>query len=297
MRMIKRILVLTALASAPAIATADAKKPVPAKTPPKTAGKTAPKPAPPKKQVVVSAEHKKSLAELYAGFKFGMSKDDVIAVLSKSLDAKFDPQINATTDVAQQDKLRKLKRDEVAVLKNSYIDFNGKKTGWDVSIVEEEFAHNTSESMVERWEKEGNLNNRRFFFFYEGKLWKMFVSLDVSILPAEAKTFDSFKARMETKYGPGDVEATKISWHTDEFDVHALDKLKAYDALGMVIEDNKVKKDLYALREQKAPPKHETASIIKSVVDTDNKDHPDTKANSNAVDAVINAQGGAPKKK
>ena len=73
--------------------------------------------------------------------------------------------------------------------------------------------------------------------------------------------------------------------------MRAQDKLKSYDALGMVIEDNKVKKDLYALREQKAPPKHETASIIKSVIDTDKTDHPDTKANSNAVDAVINAQG------
>ena len=32
--------------------------------------------------------------------------------------------------------------------------------------------------------------------------------------------------------------------------------------------------------------------MIKAVIDTDNKDHPDIKANDGAVDAVIKAQGG-----
>jgi hypothetical protein len=36
--------------------------------------------------------------------------------------------------------------------------------------------------------------------------------------------------------------------------------------------------------------------VIKAVIDTDNSDHPDVKSNSNAVDAVIRAQGGTPKK-
>jgi len=272
----------------------------PKKAPPPTkTAKAPPKAPPPKKLVVVSADHKKSLAELYAGFKFGMTKDEVIAQLAKAIDEKYDQQLKQTTDVAQQDKLRKMKKDEVGQIKASYIEFNGKKTGWDVSIVENEFAHNTGESMLERWEKQGNSNQRRFFFFYEGKLWKMFVSLDVSILPEDKKNFPTFRAIMEGKYGPSDVDVGVMSWHTDEFDVRAQDKLKTYDALGISIEDNKVKKDLMAAREAKAPAKHETASVIKAVIDEDNSDHPDVKANSNAVDSVIKAQGGsgpAPKK-
>ena len=46
---------------------------------------------------------------------------------------------------------------------------------------------------MERWEKEGTKNQRRFFFFYHGKLWKMFISLDVSILPEDKKNFDTFQ--------------------------------------------------------------------------------------------------------
>jgi hypothetical protein len=244
----------------------------------------------------VSAEHKKALAELYGGFKFGMTKDEVIAVFSKQLDERYDEKIKATTDIAAQDRLRRDKRDEVTRLQQSYISFEtSKPSPWDVSIVEDEFAHNTNEAMLERWENQGGKNQRRFFFFYQGKLWKMFVSLDVSILPEDKKNFAAFQAAMESKYGAGEVESGKITWRTDGFEVRAIDKLKSYDALALAIEDPRVRKDLAALRVSKAPPPKETSSVIKAVVDVDHKDRPDVKSNSNAVDEVIKAQGGPAK--
>src|SRR5436190_2116672 len=81
----------------------------------------------------------------------------------------------------------------------------GKPSPWDVSIVEDEFAHNTGEAMLERWENQGGKNQRRFFFFFEGKLWKMLLSLDVSILPEDKKNFATFRQVMEGKYGAGEV--------------------------------------------------------------------------------------------
>jgi hypothetical protein len=254
------------------------------------------KAAKPHKATPVSAEHKKALAELYGGFKFGMTKDEVIAVFSKQLDERYDEKIKATTDLAAQDRLRRDKKDEVSRLQASYIAFEtSKPSPWDVSIVEDEFAHNTGEAMLERWENQGGKNQRRFFFFYDGKLWKMFLSLDVSILPEDKKNFATFQAVMEGKYGPGDLEPGRISWHTEEFDARAIDKLKTYDALALVIEDPRVRKQVDAIRESKAPPKRETNSVIKAVIDPDHTDHPDVKSNNNAVDDVIRAQGATPK--
>jgi len=260
-------------------------------------GKKAPAPAAkPKKSTPVSAEHKKALAELYGGFKFGMTKDEVISVFSKQLDERYDEKIKATTDITAQDRLRREKRNEVSRLQQSYTSFDSAKASpWDVSIVEEEFAHNTGESMLERWENQGGKNQRRFFFFFEGKLWKMFVSLDVSIIPEDKRNFATFQAFMEGKYGPGDVDEGKITWRTNEFEARAIDKLKSYDALGLSIEDPRARKKVDATREAKAPPRRETNSVIKAVIDTDHSDHPDMKSNSNAVDDVIRAQGGTPK--
>lgn len=284
MRRIRRIMLVSMLGlAAPLLAAGDAgAKPAAAK-------------AKPRKTTPVSAEHKKALAELYGGFKFGMTKDEVIAVFGKQLDERYDERIKATTDIAAQDRLRREKRDEVSRLQQSYIAFDSAKASpWDVSIVEDEFAHNTNEAMLERWENQGGKNNRRFFFFYEGKLWKMFVSLDMSILPEDKRNFPTFQTAMENKYGRGDVDGGKLSWHTDEFDVRAVDKLKNYSALALVIEEPRARKQVVALREAKAPPPRGMSPVIKSVIDVDHKDHPDVKSNGNAVDDVIRAQGGTP---
>lgn len=293
MRRLRRILSPLLLGSllglaAPVAAQGNAKQPA------KVASAKDGKAAKPRKATPVSAEHKKALAENFAGFKFGMTKDEVIAVFSKQLDERYDEKIKATTDLAAQDRLRRDKKDEVNRLQASYISFDSSKPSpWDVSIVEDEFAHNTSESMLERWENQNGKNQRRFFFFYEGKLWKMFVSLDVSILPEDKKNFATFRERMEKRYGPGDVAGTMISWRTAEFEVRAVDKLKSYDALALVIEDPRVKGEILALREAKAPPPKDTSSVIKAVIDPKHTDHPDVHQNGNAVDEVIRAQGGS----
>jgi hypothetical protein len=242
----------------------------------------------------LTAEHKKALVELFGGFKFGMTKDEVIAVFSKQLDARYDDKIKATTDIAAQDRLRRDKRNEISRLQQSYVSFDaGKPSPWDVSIVEDEFAHNTGESMLERWENQGGKNQRRFFFFFDGKLWKMFVSLDVSILPEDKKNFATFESVMEAKYGPGEVEGGKITWHTDDFEARAIDRLKSYDALALAVEDPRVRRQLDAVREAKAPPRRQGNTMIQSVIDTDHKDHPSVKSDSTTVDTVIRAQGGS----
>ena len=298
MRRFSKLFVIATLAiSTPVLAKGDAKPKAPAPTTAKKAPAPAPKkekPAPPKKITPVSADHKKAFSEYFfgGGFKFGMSKDEVIALLGKQLDERYAEKIKATTDMATQDRLRKDKKKELSLVTSSYTSFEGKKTGWDVSIVEDEFRHNTGESMLERWENKDGKNNRRFFFFKDGKLWKMFISLDVSILPEDKKNFDTFQATMQKQYGAGDVEASLITWRTPEFEVRAIDKLKTYDALGFVIIDPRVAKDLVAIREAKAPKKQETSSVIKAVIDPDKTDHPDVKQNNNAVDTVFKAQGG-----
>ena len=127
---------------APSLAVA---KGTPKKAPAKMAKKKAP--VAPKKKAAppVTAEHKKALAELFAGFKFGMSKDEVLGVLQKQIDERYEDKIKATTDIAAQDRLRRDKKTELSRVSSTYVMFDGHKTGWDVSIIENEFAHNTGE--------------------------------------------------------------------------------------------------------------------------------------------------------
>jgi len=296
MRRIRSALLLSVLfgLAIPTVALGQAKKAAPAKKAP--AKKAAPaKPAPPPKKVVppmVGADQKKALVDKLAGFKFGMTKDEILAVLQKQINERYEEKIKATTDVAQQDRFRKEKKAELGRVSQTFVKFDGKSTGWDVSIIEGEFAHNTGESLMERWENDGGKNNRRFFFFYNDRLWKQFISLDVSMIPEEKRNFETFKAVMEGQYGKGAVEGGTISWRAGEFDARAVDKLKDYGALGLSLEDAKVKGEVIALREAKAPKKKEAPAAIQAGLHSDGKDHPDVKSNAGAVEGVIQAQGG-----
>ena len=247
----------------------------------KTSKKGGTKKAPP-----VSAEHKKKLAELMGAFKFGMTKDEILGVLQKQIDERYAEQIEATTDVAAQDKLRRDKKSELDRIRKTYVEFDGKKTGWDVSLIEDQFAQNTNESMLVYWENQNGKNQRRFFFMYEGKLWRMFISLDTSMLPEDKRNFEAFQGVMENLYGPGLVEPGKITWTTSDFHVQALDRLKQYDALALAVWDPATAKTVEATRKEHAPPPAEQSGVIKSVLENGDE-KPSLDENKGGVDAII----------
>lgn len=253
---------------------AKGKKPTPAATPAKKAA------------VAISPEHKKALSDLMAGFTFGMSKDEVVAAVGKQIDAAFAERISSTTDVYQQDRLRKEKKGELARFADTYLEFDGKISGWDTSIVETEFAHKTGEAMIVRWENQDGKNQRRFFFFANGKLYKMFITLDASLLPADKRNFETFQAVMFGRFGEGEVEPGRIVWRTDGFTASANDRLKDYAALALVIWDPAVAKSLEPLRAANAPKAKGPNALTKAVLATPD-DKPDINANRNAIDSVL----------
>ncbi len=238
----------------------------------------------------VSPEHKKALADQMGAYKFGMAKDEVLGILTKQIDESYAEQIKSTTDIYVQDNLRKEKKKEIDRIKKSFVAFEGKKSGWDVSLIEDQFAHNTGEAMLVHWENQGGKNQRRFFFFWDGKLYKMFLSLDTSVLPEDKRNFDTIKAVMTGKYGPGLVEAGRITWDTADFSAQAIDKLREYDALCLVIWDSKRMQSLVAMRTERAPAKKEMNGVVKSVLDKDDT-KPPVDLNKGTVDQVISGAG------
>lgn len=262
-------------------ASADTKRPAAAR-----AGKAKARAKAPAK---VNEKSKKALGELMGEYKFGMSKEDVVGIVGKELDVKYKTKLESTTDVYAQDKLRKERKSELARFASSWTAFDGKRTGWDVSLVESEFAHNTGEAMLVLWENQDGKNQRRFFFFSEGQLYKMFISLDTSAWPEETRNFDTFRGSMEGRYGNGDVEDNRITWRAGDFEVRALDKLKTYSALCLTIYNPSVAKALEGKRTEAAPIKPKSNGIIDSVID-DGSSRPDIRRNGDTVEAVKNAK-------
>src|SRR5499427_8094699 len=129
-------------------------------------------------------------------FKWGMQAEEVMAQVRTAVEAKYEPRVDkARQDPGLQQRIRDEKERELSAVKKSYTKFEGQKTGWDVSIIGPEFQQNTGEAVLVAKEEIWT----RYFFFFEGGLYKMFLAFNKDAI--EGKSFRDFGKGMEAKYG------------------------------------------------------------------------------------------------
>ncbi len=168
--------------------------PADAKAPPAAAAKPAAKPA---------ADRSRSVSELAGKFKWGMSPEDVMGTIQAEIELKYKPKIQAEPDPTKQDLIRKEMNDETERMRSSYVKFSGQKLGWDVSLVDREYGHRNSESMLVVWEP----NQRRFMFFWHEKLYKQYIAYNAERFAG--KKFDEFAEGMQVRYGKAEMNFAK----------------------------------------------------------------------------------------
>lgn len=240
-----------------------------------------------KKAAITAKANTKALRELMGAFKFGMTLDQVVNVLTKQIKERYAEQIAATNDVYKQDKLRKDQKKEIKQLRKSVVKFTGKKGGWDVSIIDDQFAHGTDESMMVYWETDRGRNQRRFFFFHEGKLYKMFIALDTSTLNDDQRNFAFFRNLMENRFGQGEVHDTGLSWRLRDIHVDALDKLSFYNAFCLVVTDPKRKARVLTTRKENAKAPKGRNSVIQAITEGEDDKGPGLDERSGVIDSIL----------
>jgi hypothetical protein len=242
--------------------------------------------------------NEQNFAQLKGEFEFGMTPQQVMDVLAKEIRAAYDERIQATRNVYQQDQLRRERQREITRVRRTYIEFKGEKTGWDVSLIDDQFAHNTGESMLVRWENDPQTgeDRRRFFFFHDGRLYKMFIALNPS---GEARPFSQYQGLMQRRFGNGrvvyreDSQGTKIpvsiNWQSRRYVVQALNKLEFYNSFCLMIADRERAQRVAQLREQNRRP--DAPSQLSDVIVSDpNEDRPGLDEREHVVDRIIRQQ-------
>jgi hypothetical protein len=220
-----------------------------------------------KKKPPVSAKAPRAdegaVKDLMGEYKWGATPAEVLAVIETKIAATYEEQIKKSPDVFEQTRLRKQIKAEVADVKKTEIAFTGQKTGWDVSIIEAEFGHKNDESMLVWQERDakGAFGNQRFFFFVDGKLWKMFIAFNMDAY--KEKTFDVFRDAMEARYGKS-AEQTRINaegktvfasiyWRGGGAYLRAIDLLQFYANFCLAISDDSVEKWITTRRQERFP--------------------------------------------
>lgn len=135
--------------------------------------------------------------KLKGEYKWGMSPEEVIARAVERIQASYKDRLaKLSRDPAGQDRVWKQMRADIEkVKKHSLVKFDGQKTGYDVSIIDQEFVHSNLESMLVTKEEGAD----RYFFFAADRLYKMFVAFDKDML--QGKAFQDFGKLMQGRFG------------------------------------------------------------------------------------------------
>ena len=224
-------------------------------------------------------------------FKWGMKPDEVVAQVGKALEKKYEPLISqAAQDPGKQQRIRDEREREIAAVKKSYTKFEGMKTGWDVSIIGNEFEQNTGEAVLVTKEDIWT----RYFFFFEDGLYKMFLAFNKDAL--EGKTFQDFGKSMEAKYGhakavyrddkvKGGVRHTldHFEWSAGGDRLKLVDRSEFYGVFCLVLYDGDVSRRLAERRKIVNPELQHSDALVEAVT---RKDDNGRDANDNIIDRL-----------
>jgi len=191
-----------------------------------------------------------AIKKLAKPFKWGMTPNKVIGVVKKRIKAQYLPKIRASSDNRmKQDRLSRQLKSDIGKVKKSYIKFGGKHTGWDSSIVDDQFEKNNDESMLVVMEED----QQRFFFFHNKKLYKQVIAFNSDHPKYKGLTFGKFLQILMQVYGQGkpvfksDVAGLNklhhVEWQgTDNYVLWAVDKSAVYGNFCLVVIDGKRQK-------------------------------------------------------
>jgi hypothetical protein len=210
---------------------------------------------------VAPAASEKELEKLKGDYKWGMTPDEITAKVQDHVRASYEERLKKTlNDPTKQDRVRKEMAAEVERVKTKLVKFDGQKTGYDVSIIDQEFLHGTNESMLATKEE----LNTRYFFFANDRLYKMFLAFDKEML--QGKSFREFGQLMQARFGKAREvnveERTKAGvkvkldyfiWGSKSGDMLRLvDRSEFYDVFCLVIYDGKVAEKQDEVRKARA---------------------------------------------
>jgi hypothetical protein len=249
-------------------------------------------------KVVATKQTFAGIEALMGKFKWGMSPGTVTTLLEKQIRDETEPLIKAAPDPMVQDRMRKELEEKVKKLKSDYLKFTGKKTPWDVSLVEKEFAHKNNEAMVVIWTKK----ERRFFFFFNDRLWKLYIAFNAELF--QGKTFVDFAASMEGKFGPSQKVATEAA--TGEAAAHrqlwppagntllmAIDNTGFYGNFCLVLLNGEDYENVKTGRKINSPPKDYNDPLVEAV--TKGGDEMPRDENEDIVDRITGKGSKVPK--
>ncbi len=127
-------------------------------------------------------------------YRWGMSPDLVMQLLSRDLEAEYEDRQARAVDAVEQDKNRDWRKEQLNELGKNRIRFDSaSRHRWGVSLVQYDYEDDANEEMIQ---VRANPNLRKFFFFKDGELWKIIYAYSEGSFPGK-----TYQAIVDEEFG------------------------------------------------------------------------------------------------
>ena len=185
--------------------------------------------------------------------EWGDTKEEVIEKLRTEMMNQLREDSRLRNDRVAMQRERQRVLDRMRRIEDSYTSLRGSRTGFEVSVVSREFNPDNSESLMRVRDDVA----QRYYFFHEGKLYKLVVAYDQNYVSNVG--FDAFLNQASRRYGrPSSTEFGRV--HGEEVQVEAVwqdgsnqlrveDQREFYGTFTMAFSQLAKERELRALRD------------------------------------------------
>ncbi|MCU0665397.1 MAG: hypothetical protein MUC50_24110 [Myxococcota bacterium] len=240
-----------------------------------------------------------AIADQMEGLPWGMTDKSVIAFFEHQVRAAYADQLKQAGGLVEEDRIRGDMLRDIAKLKKSYVEFKGQRTGFEGSLIENEFSHNNNESML-MWDGGKYVE---YMFFFDGRFWKRLRAFRKDQI--NNLDFDAYVGTLTNRFGQGkeimsaDGQFVTFKWKDKNTYMNAEDRSGFYGVYCLVFSARVAEDNLQKLRPNQGRtegrPKENVSTMVESVTGGDASDHNDSVIDSYTGSATP-APAGSPVK-
>lgn len=246
-----------------------------------------------------------SLAPFMDGLKWGASHAEVTKQFTQTngvIWKDYDEKLAKARVGPEQTALEAEREQAKAAFTRSFIEFKDTPTGYDTTGIKNEYTYKNKEALM--WiQRQGK---KRYFFFINDRLWKMYDEVPLAEGGPMGKSFIeavnkinaqlNAQGRIQQADPAKGVHATTVDWKDGANHLRAIDR-SGDNTIGIVIEDSGTLSNLAALRPNKAADPNEIDPSIKAVTGGTNRVDPNAPTTAPSASASGKKGAAPPKKK
>jgi len=144
---------------------------------------------------------KEGVSHVLGMLDWGAPSSAVMDMVRDEITGRWNEVLKDLRDPVEVDRALRRKATEFAAVEKTFVRFGGERTGYESSLIANDFVSNVDEAMLRIDDKDA----QRYYFFRNDRLWKILVAYSSSV--TQQTPFTDFVGQVQVKYGrPLNVE-------------------------------------------------------------------------------------------